>query len=86
MKIKAIGDRILVRLEPKAEQTDGGIYVVADIGDCRNIGVVESVGSKVSMVKEGDKILFHVFDELETPEKDLAVIRENSVLGVYQDE
>lgn len=86
MKIKAIGDRILVRLESKEDKTEGGIYLVADIGECRNIGIVESVGSKVSMVKEGDKILFHVFDELETPEKDLVAVRENSVLGVYCDE
>ena len=31
MKIKAIADRIFVRLEPEAEKTSGGVLLVSDI-------------------------------------------------------
>ena len=30
MKIKAIADRIFVRLEPEAEKTSGGVLLVSD--------------------------------------------------------
>ena len=86
MTVKAIADRIFVRLEQKAEKTEGGIFVTPDIDDVGTVGTVESVGAEVSSVKVGDKILFHVFDELETPEKNLVAIRESSVLGVFENE
>ena len=31
MKIKAIADRIFVRLEPEAEKTSGGVLLVSDM-------------------------------------------------------
>ena len=37
-------------------------------------------------VKKGDKVLFHRFDELPTHDADLVVVRENSILGVYENE
>ena len=42
MKIKAIADRIFVRLEPEAEKTSGGVLLVSDIPEPRTVGVVES--------------------------------------------
>lgn len=84
--VKAISDRIFIRLEPENTATSGGIILVEDYHHTRNIGVVESVGSLVSSVKAGDKVLFHKFDELPTPDADLVVVRENSILGVYEDE
>ena len=47
MKIKAIADRIFVRLEPEAEKTSGGVLLVSDIPEPRTVGVVESVGGQV---------------------------------------
>ncbi len=85
MKMKAIADRIFIRLSTK-EETAGGLLLAADIEEPRTVGVVESVGEKVNSVQIGDKVLFHVFDEVETPEKDLVVVRENSILGVISDE
>ena len=37
-------------------------------------------------IKPGDRVLFHVFDELETPVKDVVAVRENSILGVLCDD
>lgn len=84
--INAVSDRIFIRLEPDNTTTSGGIILVDDYHHTRNIGVVESIGSLVTSVKVGDKVLFHHFDDLPTPEEDLVVVRENSILGVYEDE
>jgi hypothetical protein len=40
----------------------------------------------VKSVKVGDKVLFHVWDELPTYDPDVVVVRENSLLGVFEDE
>ena len=84
--INAISDRVFIRLEPESIATSGGIILIDDYHSCRNIGVIESVGASVTSVKVGDKVLFHQFDELPTPDENLVVVRENSILGVYEDE
>lgn len=83
--VKAVMDRIFIRLEAEKE-TKGGIIMVESVDNPRTIGIVESVGEQVNAVKVGDKVLFHVFDELPTYDKDVVVVRENSILGVFEDE
>ena len=84
--INAVADRIFIRLVPDDITTSGGIILVDNYHRVRNIGVVESIGNSVNSVKVGEKVLFHQFDELPTPDDDLVVVRENSILGVYEDE
>ena len=84
--INALSDRVFIRLEPDNTTSSGGIILMEDYHHSRNVGVVESLGNLVASVKVGDKVLFHKFDELPTPEADLVVVRENSILGVYEDE
>lgn len=80
--VKAIMDRVFIRLEPvKAD----GIIIPDDVKNPRNIGIVESVGEDVKSVKVGDKVVFHCFDELPTPDRDLVVVREFSLLGIIDD-
>ncbi|MBE6454702.1 MAG: co-chaperone GroES [Alphaproteobacteria bacterium] len=84
--LKAIADRVFIRLTPEDDKTSSHIILIDDYHHNRNIGMVESIGSDVSSVKIGDKVLFHIFDELPTPDKDIVVIRESSILGVFEDE
>ena len=84
--IKAISDRIFIRLKPENTATSGGIILVDEYHHSENTGVVESIGSLVTSVKVGDKVLFHRFDDLPTHDADLVVVKENSILGVYEDE
>ena len=83
--VKAIMDRVFIRLD-KAETTKGGIILAETIESPRSIGIVESIGEDVSCVKVGDKVLFHTFDELPTYDSDVVVVRQNSLLGVFEDE
>lgn len=78
-------DRVFIRLE-KHETTKGGIIIAETVDNPRTIGIVESVGEEVKSVKVGDKVLFHVFDELPTYDPDVVVVRERSILGVFEDD
>lgn len=86
MKCRAVMDRVFVKLEEEKLTTDGGIILTSEYGAERTIGEVVSVGEKVGSVKVGDKVLFHVFDELPSYDKDVVVVRESSILGVITDE
>ena len=83
--VKAIMDRVFIRLE-KEETTKGGIFIADTVENPRTIGIVESIGEDVKSVKIGDKVLFHCFDELPTYDPDVVVVRERSLLGVFEDE
>lgn len=83
--VKAILDRVFIRLEKKDKVTEGGILLTDNAEEERTIGIVESVGEKVQSVKAGDKVLFHVFDELPTYDPDVVVVRESSLLGIFEE-
>lgn len=83
--VKAVMDRIFIRLE-KEKKTSGGIILAETIETPRTVGIVESVGDEVTSVKVGEKVLFHVWDDLPTYDPDVVVVRESSILGVYDDE
>ena len=84
--VKAIMDRVFIRLDEKKKKTEGGIILTDDAEEERNIGVVESIGEKVKSVKVGDKVLFHKFDDLPTYDPNVVVVREYSLLGILNDE
>lgn len=86
MVTRAIGDRVFIRLESKENKTTGGLYLPETSETDRTIGIVESVGEKVTVVKAGDRVLFHIFDELPSNDPDVVVVRENSLLGIIEDE
>ena len=84
--IKPISDRVFIRLAPKDKNSSNSIILLDDYRHSQNIGRIESIGKDVKSVKVGDKVLFHIFDDLPTPDPSIVVIRENSILGVFEDE
>ncbi len=84
--VKPIKDRIFIRLEPDKEKTEGGIIIVDDYHKNRNIGTIEEIGPDVRSVLKGEKVLFHPFDELPTYDPEIVVVRENSILGVFEND
>lgn len=81
--LKAVADRIIVKLDSVAESA---ILLPDKQKICHNKGIVQSVGPLVTLVKNGDHIVFHPFDELDLPQPDSVVVRESSVLAIYDDE
>lgn len=60
MKIKPIGDRILVRMEGVEEKTAGGIFIPQTAQEKTQIGKVLAVGDDKEMikVKVGQKVMY----------------------------
>lgn len=79
-----VSDRIFVKLQQNQNIHQTPLILLDDkLNKSKaNIGTVEAVGDLVKSVKVGDQIMFHPFDELETPLPDLVVIREKSLLGL----
>lgn len=84
--IRAVSDRVFIRLFPEHNTSSGGIILNNDYHHSRTMGKVEAIGERVTSVAVGDKVLFHIFDELPTYDQEVVVVRENSILGVLEDE
>ncbi len=84
--ITPVLDRIFIRLNKDDAASSGGIILLDDYQQSQNIGIVESIGPLVNSVKKGDKILFHEFDDLPSHDPEVIVVRENSVLGVFEND
>jgi chaperonin GroES len=60
MKIKPIGDRVLVKMQDTEEKTSGGIYIPQTAQEKTQIGEVVAIGDDTDTitVKPGQKIMY----------------------------
>jgi chaperonin GroES len=60
MKVKPIGDRVLVKLEQTEEKTSGGIYIPQTAQEKTQVGKVVAIGDdkEAIQVKVGQKIMY----------------------------
>jgi chaperonin GroES len=95
MKLRPLGDRILVKRIKEEEKTKGGIIIPDTAKEKPQEGKVVAVGKgKVAEdgklippeVKAGDKILFGKYSgsEIKLEGDDLIVLREDDILGVIE--
>ncbi len=84
--VKPVMDRVFIRLNDKPAATKGGIIYTDNHDTERTIGTVVSIGPDVNCVQKGDKVLFHVFDELPSYSPDVVVVRQSSILGVFEND
>jgi chaperonin GroES len=95
MKLRPLGDRILVKRIKEEEKTKGGIIIPDTAKEKPQEGKVVSVGKGkvaddgklvVPEVKAGDKILFGKYSgsEIKLEGEDLIVLREDDILGIIE--
>lgn len=93
MKVKPLGDKILVEVLEAEEKTKGGIVLPDTAKEKPQQGKIVAVGKgRVSddgktiapEVKEGDVILFGKYSgtELKIDERDLLMLKEEDILGI----
>ena len=93
MKVKPLGDRIVVRRQVEEEKTAGGLYLPDTAKKKPQRGKVLAVGPGRLMkdgrrqklqVKEGDTILFTNWagEEYKSREDEILLMREEDVLAV----
>lgn len=58
IKIKAIGDHVLVNVIPAEETVQNGLIVPGSAQNYQSHGIVAAVGPEVTQIKEGDDVVF----------------------------
>lgn len=94
MKLRPLGDRVLVKRIKEEEKTKGGIIIPDTAKEKPQEGKVVSVGKGkfedgklvTPEVKAGDKILFGKYSgsEIKLEGDDLIVLREDDILGIIE--
>ena len=79
--MKPVGDKIFIKLK-EDKKSSLILSPFALKKNKANQGEVLAVGDLVHSVQKGDFVMFHPFDELETPENDIVVIREKRLLAI----
>jgi chaperonin GroES len=88
MKIKPLGDRILVRVLQVEERTKGGIYIPQTAQEKTQQGVVEEVGDSQDIkVKVGQKIIYDKYagTQIKIDDVDYLILRNDDVLAIVED-
>ena len=94
MRVKPLGDRVLVKRIAKEEKTKGGIIIPDAAKEKPQEGKVVAVGQGkhedgkliAPEVKAGDKILFGKYSgsEIKLEGEEHLILRENDILGVIE--
>ena len=88
MKIKPLGDRILVRVLQVEERTKGGIYIPQTAQEKTQQGVVEEVGDSQGIkVKVGQKIIYDKYagTQIKIDDVDYLILKNDDVLAIVED-
>lgn len=96
MKVRPLGDKVLVRRDEAEDRTESGLYLPEKSKDKPKSGVVQSVGPGrineetgeriAPSLKKGDKVLFTSYagTEIKLDGVDLLILDEGDVLAVIE--
>lgn len=96
MKIRPLGDKILVEVMEAEEKTKGGIILPDTAKEEKSEGKVIAAGPGKTLesgkvqaieVKKGDRVLFGKYsgDEIMIDGKKHKILKENEILAVFED-
>lgn len=95
MKVRPLGDRILVKQEDEPQKTSGGIYLPETAKEAPQFGVVVRVGQgkfldngeiRAMSLKEGDRVIFGKYSgsKVKVENEELLFMREDDVMAVVE--
>ena len=88
MKIKPIGDRVLVKTEEVEEKTSGGIYIPQTAQEKTQSGIVVEVGDDKDAIKEkaGQKIMYDKYagTTIDVDGTDHLLLRMSDILAIIE--
>ncbi len=96
MKVRPLGDKILVKRAQAQEKTDSGIYLPESAKDAPKEGKVVSLGMGILnketgsympfTAKKGDRVIFTSYagTEIKDIGDDLLIMSEDDILGVIE--
>ncbi len=96
MKVRPLGDKILIQRAEAQDKTDSGIYLPESAKDTPREGKVMSLGSGILnketgeympfTVKNGDRVIFSSYagTEIKIDNEELLIMSEDDILGVIE--
>ena len=88
MKVKPIGDRVLLTTETGEEKTQGGLFIPQTAQEKTQTGSVVAVGDdkEVITVKKGDKVMYDKYagTTVEIDGKEHLIIKMADVIAVIE--
>ncbi len=87
MKIKPLGDRVLVKMVEAEERTAGGLYIPQTAQEKTQQGVVVAVGDDEAIkVKPKDKVLYDKYagSTIKVDGEELLILKIGDVLAVLE--
>ena len=88
MKIKPLGDRVLIKVESEENQKVGSLYIPQTAQEKTNTGVVDAIGDDkdVITVKAGDKVMYDKYagTKLEADGNEYLLVRMSDVLAIIE--
>jgi len=85
MKVKPLGERLLVLREEVEEKSTGGIILTESYQEKPNQGEVKAIGDDVTTVKVGDTVVFGRYsgsDSLDVDDETLLILELKDVKAV----
>jgi len=88
MKLKPIGDRIVLKPDAIKETTDSGILISSQNKELQTRGVIMAVGEKTKHVSKGDYVMFqnHVATKFLFDDEEFFIFRELDVMAIIKEE
>ncbi len=88
MKIKPIGDRVLVKAEEVEEKTAGGIFIPQTAQEKTQAGVVEAIGDNKEKIKVsvGQKVMYDKYagTSIKVDGKEKLLLKGDDILAVIE--
>lgn len=96
MKVRPLGDKLLIKRAKAQKKTDSGIYLPESAKDKPKEGKVMAVGSGILnketgrympfSVKKGDRIIFSSYagTEVKLGDDEMLILTEDDVLGIIE--
>ena len=96
MKVRPLGDKILIKRAEAQDKTDAGIFLPESAKDTPKEGEIIALGSGILnketgeympfTVKEGDRVIFSSYSgtEVKIEDEELLILSEDDILGIIE--
>jgi len=88
MKVKPLGDRVLIKIEEAETKTASGLYIPQTAQEKTQTGLVEAIGDDKNLitVKEGDKVMYDKYagTNLKIGGDEYLVIRMQDIIAIVE--
>lgn len=88
MKVKPLGERVLVKVLQIEERTKGGIYIPQTAQEKTQQGVVEEVGDSDQIkVKVGQKVIYDKYagTQIKIDDVEYLILRNDDILAIVEE-